>query len=89
MKSWEVASLACLRWDRVGVRERLLGKGERSRERVTRWRGEGLTLSWKQAHHLPGDPSYSFHVLLIPEDETCLAVSETLHAILLNVPWKR
>jgi len=22
MKSWEVAALACLRWDRVGVRER-------------------------------------------------------------------
>jgi hypothetical protein len=83
MKSWVVA---WLRWERE--RERL-GFCVGGRERVTRWRGESLPLSWKQEHHLPGDPSYSFHVLLIPEDETCLAVSETTHTALLQAYQKR
>lgn len=49
------------------------------REGVTRWRGECLSLSWKLEHHLRGDAFHSFHVLVIPEDEACLAVSEPSH----------
>lgn len=84
MKSWVVA---WQRWDRERARDWVWCGG--GKERVTRWRGESLSLSWKQEHHLPGDPSYSFRVLLIPKDETCLAVSEAPHRGLLEAYQER
>jgi hypothetical protein len=65
-KSWEVASLAWLRWKRERgsdwvwiVRTRGKGLKERRRRRES-------PLSWKQEHNLPGEPSYSFVFYLSP-----------------------